>query len=218
MGREQRCSENVVASGNELAEYPSAFQNDSFVALALYRHWWAGASDAADSARRPGAKPMKPAEKKSRADSYESDEALRVCDERGDRLEGRARRTRHRGDHRSAGANHFCERQVLRDLEVFARGIARTGSPHHQLGTPFEDVFSRSLGDNQRAAASGAARSRTVQRMAPSTGSRRPSCRFSTSRRNRDSSWPSPPTSRSRRGSSPSWRKNCACSNCSPIF
>ena len=44
-----------------------------------------------------------------------------------------------------AGRHHVRQRQVLRDLEVFARGAHRPESPHHQLGPAPDGVLPGSL-------------------------------------------------------------------------
>jgi len=41
-----------------------------------------------------------------------------------DDLKARTGRARHSRHHRPAGNNHLCQRQVLRDFEIFPQGIA----------------------------------------------------------------------------------------------
>ena len=64
------------------------------------------------------------------------------------RLEIRAGRARHRGHHRPAGKNHLRQRQVLRHLQVFARRVAGSGSPHHQFGPSPKRIHARPLDDH----------------------------------------------------------------------
>ncbi len=68
------------------------------------------------------------------------------------RLQVCARSRRHRGDDRRRGPHHLCQRQVLRDLRILARGIDRAGSPDRQLGTPSEAVHPRPVGDDRERA------------------------------------------------------------------
>ena len=61
----------------------------------------------------------------------------------------RARPIGHRRHHRRDRAHQVRQRQVLRDLEVFARRAARPGPSHPQLAAPSQGVHPRPVADHR---------------------------------------------------------------------
>ena len=93
------------------------------------------------------------------------------------------------------GENHLRQRQVLRDFQIFARGTARPGPPHHQFRLSSQGIHPQHLADHRQRAASGRAKSKTGPRTAPFIGWIPPSFPTSARTENRSNTSPSAPTS-----------------------
>ena len=98
-----------------------------------------------ESASRLGVASMKLTKRKSRADSYESDETLQVWMREATDLKAALDEHAIVAITDAQGRITFVNDKFCAVSRIFARGIARTGSPHHQFRAPSEGVFPRSL-------------------------------------------------------------------------
>ena len=119
------------------------------------------------------------------AEYYSGGHAMMVRPAATRGLQARARSCGDRRDHGRHRPHHLRQRQVLRDLRLFARGAARPGPPHHQLGLSPEGVHARSVANDRAGHVWHGRTPQPGQGRSLSTGWTRPSCRSSTSAESR---------------------------------